>query len=279
MDALEARDHRDLAALLEALEKFGAVDVENARGAMRIGGDDRQLPALPGARGNAHRLQHDGEQPGGDLLAGGDDGVVFTRVVQGRGLAAPGHELVGLAGHGGDHDGDLVAGIDFTLDVMGDVADVVDVGDRGSAEFHDKTRHADRSTGCERMRGESLMPRRRKARIHTGGVGSPQGSVPAASGRDFLRRLLGHSAGAADSGPNRLRHDDVDRAEVAQFERSPRNWWDERGPMAILHKFNPVRLGYICDQAASHFARDPKQARLPVGAAHPRYRLRRRHPF
>ena len=36
-------------------------------------------------------------------------------------------------------------------------------------------------------------------------------------------------------------------------------WWDPRGPMATLHKFNPVRLGYIRDQAAAHFGRDPKK--------------------
>ena len=34
-------------------------------------------------------LQHDGEQPGRHLLAGGDDGVVFARVVQRRGRARP----------------------------------------------------------------------------------------------------------------------------------------------------------------------------------------------
>lgn len=52
----------------------------------------------------------------------------------------------------------------------------------------------------------------------------------------------------------------VDRAEVDQFERLAETWWDERGSMATLHKFNPVRLGYIRDQAALHFGRDPKQA-------------------
>lgn len=29
--------------------------------------------------------------------------------------------------------------------------------------------------------------------------------------------------------------------------------------MAALHKFNPVRLGYIRDRAAAHFGRDPKR--------------------
>ena len=89
-------------------------------------GQDRQLPALPGARVDAHAFQHDGEQPGGHLLAGGDHGVVFARVVQRRRLAAPGDQLVGLAGHGGDHDRDLMAGVDLALDVARDVADAVD---------------------------------------------------------------------------------------------------------------------------------------------------------
>ena len=52
----------------------------------------------------------------------------------------------------------------------------------------------------------------------------------------------------------------IDADEVARFERMAKTWWDERGPMAPLHKFNPVRLAYIRDQAAAHFNRDPKQA-------------------
>jgi 2-polyprenyl-6-hydroxyphenyl methylase / 3-demethylubiquinone-9 3-methyltransferase len=48
----------------------------------------------------------------------------------------------------------------------------------------------------------------------------------------------------------------VDRDEVAQFSRLAGRWWDPRGPMAALHKFNPVRLAYIRDRAADHFGRD-----------------------
>jgi len=44
--------------------------------------------------------------------------------------------------------------------------------------------------------------------------------------------------------------------EVARFSRFARQWWDPRGPMAALHKFNPVRLAYIRDRAAEHFGRD-----------------------
>jgi len=51
----------------------------------------------------------------------------------------------------------------------------------------------------------------------------------------------------------------VDRDEVARFSRMSEQWWDARGPMAALHKFNPVRVGYLRDRMAAHFGRDPKQ--------------------
>ncbi len=60
VDALEAGNDRDLAiALLEALDDFGAIDLEDARGAVGIVSIDRQLPALPGTRAHPHVLQHD----------------------------------------------------------------------------------------------------------------------------------------------------------------------------------------------------------------------------
>jgi 2-polyprenyl-6-hydroxyphenyl methylase / 3-demethylubiquinone-9 3-methyltransferase len=48
----------------------------------------------------------------------------------------------------------------------------------------------------------------------------------------------------------------VDQAEVERFSRIAGQWWDVRGPMAALHKFNPVRLAYIRDRAAAHFGRE-----------------------
>jgi 2-polyprenyl-6-hydroxyphenyl methylase / 3-demethylubiquinone-9 3-methyltransferase len=54
-----------------------------------------------------------------------------------------------------------------------------------------------------------------------------------------------------------VRADTVDQDEVARFSRLSGQWWDARGPMAALHKFNPVRLAYIRDRAAAHFGRDP----------------------
>jgi 2-polyprenyl-6-hydroxyphenyl methylase/3-demethylubiquinone-9 3-methyltransferase len=56
----------------------------------------------------------------------------------------------------------------------------------------------------------------------------------------------------------RMASNSVDPREVEQFARMAATWWDPRGPMAPLHKLNPVRLAYIRDRAAERFGRDPK---------------------
>jgi 2-polyprenyl-6-hydroxyphenyl methylase/3-demethylubiquinone-9 3-methyltransferase len=50
----------------------------------------------------------------------------------------------------------------------------------------------------------------------------------------------------------------VDRAEIARFAAFADEWWNPRGKMAPLHKFNPVRLGFIRDQACARFGREAK---------------------
>src|SRR6476619_1150130 len=55
------------------------------------------------------------------------------------------------------------------------------------------------------------------------------------------------------------RDSSVDDAEVARFSALAAEWWDPRGKMAVLHKFNPVRLAYIRDAACKKFGRNPKQ--------------------
>ena len=57
----------------------------------------------------------------------------------------------------------------------------------------------------------------------------------------------------------------IDAAEVARFEALARDWWDVKGPMAVLHKFNPVRLGFVRDEACARFGRDPKRLRALDG--------------
>ena len=55
------------------------------------------------------------------------------------------------------------------------------------------------------------------------------------------------------------RDSSVDDAEVARFSALASEWWDPRGKMAVLHKFNPVRLGFIKDAACRQFERDAKR--------------------
>jgi len=55
------------------------------------------------------------------------------------------------------------------------------------------------------------------------------------------------------------RSSSIDESEVARFSRQASTWWDVRGPMAALHKFNPVRLAYVRDKAAKQFGRDAKK--------------------
>jgi 2-polyprenyl-6-hydroxyphenyl methylase/3-demethylubiquinone-9 3-methyltransferase len=57
--------------------------------------------------------------------------------------------------------------------------------------------------------------------------------------------------------------DNVDSAEVAQFDRQAALWWDATGPFRMLHKIGPVRLAYIREAAIQHFAR-PAAGRNPL---------------
>jgi len=53
----------------------------------------------------------------------------------------------------------------------------------------------------------------------------------------------------------------IDPDEVARFSAWAAEWWDPRGKFAPLHKFNPVRLQFIRDQALARFGRDPAARR------------------
>jgi 2-polyprenyl-6-hydroxyphenyl methylase/3-demethylubiquinone-9 3-methyltransferase len=51
----------------------------------------------------------------------------------------------------------------------------------------------------------------------------------------------------------------VDAAEVERFSALAEQWWDPLGKMGVLHKFNPVRLGFIKAAACRRFERDGKR--------------------
>jgi len=53
----------------------------------------------------------------------------------------------------------------------------------------------------------------------------------------------------------------IDPDEVALFASVADQWWDPKGKFAPLHKFNPIRLSFVRDQALARFGRDSKAAR------------------
>lgn len=57
----------------------------------------------------------------------------------------------------------------------------------------------------------------------------------------------------------------LDPTELEKFSRLAAEWWNPRGKMAVLHKFNPVRLTHIRDELCTAHDRDPKAPRPLVG--------------
>lgn len=49
----------------------------------------------------------------------------------------------------------------------------------------------------------------------------------------------------------------IDPEEVEQFSRLAEEWWNPDGKFRPLHRFNPIRLGYIRDKICARFDRDP----------------------
>jgi 2-polyprenyl-6-hydroxyphenyl methylase/3-demethylubiquinone-9 3-methyltransferase len=53
----------------------------------------------------------------------------------------------------------------------------------------------------------------------------------------------------------------VDPAEVERFSRIAAEWWQVKGKFAPLHRFNPVRLGFIRNTCLQRFGRDANLTR------------------
>jgi 2-polyprenyl-6-hydroxyphenyl methylase / 3-demethylubiquinone-9 3-methyltransferase len=45
----------------------------------------------------------------------------------------------------------------------------------------------------------------------------------------------------------------IDHEEVEKFSKMAQEWWDVNGKFAPLHKINPMRTNYICDQIRKYF--------------------------
>ena len=50
----------------------------------------------------------------------------------------------------------------------------------------------------------------------------------------------------------------IDPAEAAHFGALAADWWDPKGSSAMLHKLNPVRLGYVRAAIDRRFGTDEK---------------------
>ncbi|MGB1087177.1 MAG: bifunctional 2-polyprenyl-6-hydroxyphenol methylase/3-demethylubiquinol 3-O-methyltransferase UbiG, partial [Alphaproteobacteria bacterium] len=48
----------------------------------------------------------------------------------------------------------------------------------------------------------------------------------------------------------------IDKEEVARFSAMAADWWNPTGKFAPLHKFNPVRIGFIRETVLGHFGLD-----------------------
>ena len=53
----------------------------------------------------------------------------------------------------------------------------------------------------------------------------------------------------------------IDRNEAAHFGAMASEWWNPSGSSAMLHRLNPVRLGYIRTQIDRHWAVAPRSLR------------------
>ena len=53
--------------------------------------------------------------------------------------------------------------------------------------------------------------------------------------------------------------------EAAHFGKLAAEWWDPKGSSAMLHRLNPVRLGFIRDAIDAHWGSDPRAIRPLAG--------------
>ena len=53
--------------------------------------------------------------------------------------------------------------------------------------------------------------------------------------------------------------------EVARFDALGGDWWDPAGPMAPLHRINPLRIRFLRDEIAKHFGLTPLGDDGPLG--------------
>lgn len=58
------------------------------------------------------------------------------------------------------------------------------------------------------------------------------------------------------SAPVTIPETTIDAAEAAHFGKMAADWWDPKGSSAMLHRLNPVRLGYLRERIDAHWRGD-----------------------
>ena len=198
-----------------------------------------------------------------------------------RGVAAPFDQPVGGARHGRDHHRDLVAGIDLALDVARHVADALDVGDRGAAELHHQASHGEPSPSVA-AHGAICGSAGAKWRVYI-----TARSPAAATAAQYIRRQAvpqprtGQIVAAWPTTTRRSRpvptppsmppRSPGSRGLPANGGTPPARW---RCCTSSTRSGSPISA----TRPAGSFGRDAAAAALPRRTAHPRHRLRRRHP-
>jgi 2-polyprenyl-6-hydroxyphenyl methylase/3-demethylubiquinone-9 3-methyltransferase len=57
----------------------------------------------------------------------------------------------------------------------------------------------------------------------------------------------------------------VDQDEIAHFSAIASEWWAPKGKFGPLHRLNPIRIGFIKDEAAKRFSRDVRDPKALTG--------------
>ncbi len=57
----------------------------------------------------------------------------------------------------------------------------------------------------------------------------------------------------------------IDSSEAARFGAMAADWWNPKGTSAMLHKLNPVRLGFVRASVNAHWGCDEREARPLTG--------------
>jgi len=73
------------------------------------------------------------------------------------------------------------------------------------------------------------------------------------------------SDATAPTDTNSLAGPTIRPSEAAHFGKLARDWWDPTGSSAMLHRLNPVRLGFIRAAVDQHWGGDPDSLRPLAG--------------